>query len=110
MNPAWEENHDIGEVLRELGKDAVVHEADAAGLKPQRGRLRCPFEGCRDKAESEKRDTVSLYPGGRGETRLHCWRCDKDGSLIDLVAAARGLSELEAIAHVKGLLSGAFAS
>lgn len=93
----------IADVLRQLGKDAVLREAEAAGLKPRAGRMRCPFEGCRDKGEVERRDTVQIYPGKRGEPRLRCHRCSADGSLVDLIAAVKGWTEAEAIRHLIGL-------
>jgi hypothetical protein len=93
----------IADVLRQLGKDALIREAEAAGLKPRGARMRCPFEGCRDRGVSERRDSVQMYPGKRGEWRVRCHRCSKDGSLIDLLAAVKGWTEKEAIAHLMGL-------
>lgn len=92
---------DIGDVLRRLGKDAVVRELEGAGLKPHANRSHCPFKGCHDKAD--KRDTVQLYPGKRGEWRLRCHRCGTDGSLVDLLAALRQWTDAQAIAHLHGL-------
>ena len=92
---------DIGEVLRRLGRDAVVRELDAAGCKPKGGRARCPFPGCNDVAE--KKDSVQLYPGKRGETRVRCHRCSTDGSLVDVLAATRQWTAQQAISHLHGL-------
>ena len=92
---------DIGEVLRRLGRDAVVRELDAAGCKPRGGRARCPFPGCND--AGEKKDSVQLYPGKRGETRVRCHRCGTDGSLVDVLAATRQWTTQQAISHLHGL-------
>lgn len=94
---------DIAEVLRQLGKEALISEAEAAGLKPRSNRMLCPFEGCRHKAPHEKKDSVQIHPGKRGEYRAKCWACGKDGSLVDVLAAIRGWSDAEAIAHLHGL-------
>lgn len=93
---------DIGDVLRRLGRDAVVRELEAAGCKPKGGRARCPFPGCNDKG-TEKKDTVQLYPGKRGETRVRCHRCGTDGSLVDVLAATRQWTAQQAITHLHGL-------
>jgi predicted P-loop ATPase len=92
---------DIADVLRQLGKEALVREAENAGLKPRNGRMRCPYVGCRDKAE--KGDTVQLYPGKRDVWRAKCHRCGQDGSLVDVLAALRGWTDQQAIAHLHGL-------
>jgi predicted P-loop ATPase len=94
---------DIAEVLRRLGREAVVRELDNAGLRPRNGRARCPFPGCADKAPGERTDSVQLYPGKRGETRLRCHRCGTDGSLVDVIAALRQWDTTQAIHHLKGL-------
>lgn len=92
---------DIAEVLRGLGKEALVREAENAGLKPKNGRMRCPYVGCRDKAE--KSDTVQLYSGKRGIWRAKCHRCGQDGSLVDVLAALHGWTDAQAINHLHGL-------
>jgi hypothetical protein len=100
MNPTGG-GKDIADVLRQLGKEALLREAENAGLKPRNGRMRCPFVGCRDKAE--KSDTVQIYPGKRGVFRAKCHRCGQDGSLVDVIAAVRGWTDQQAIAHLHGL-------
>lgn len=94
---------DIADILRQFGKEAVLREAENAGLKPRAGRMRCPFAGCRDKPEGDRKDSVQLYPGKRGEWRLKCHRCATSGSLIDLLAAVHGWTDAQAIAHLRGL-------
>lgn len=97
---------DIGELLRGLGRDAVLREAEAAGLKPTRGanpRMRCPFPGCRDKSVGERSASAWVYSGNRGEPRIHCARCNGNGSLVDLLAAVNGWTAAQAIAHLRGL-------
>lgn len=93
----------IEDVLRQLGREAVIREAENAGLKPRNGRMRCPFVGCRDKLPEKRSDSAAIYPGKRGEPRIRCFICGQDGSLVDMLAALRGWSEVEAIRHLKGL-------
>lgn len=100
MNPGGG-TKDIAEVLRQLGKDALVREAENAGLKPRNGRMKCPYVGCRDKAE--RSDTAQIYSGKRGVFRVKCHRCSQDGSLVDVLAALRGWTDAQAIAHLHGL-------
>ena len=97
------EGADIADVLRSLGKEGLLAEAERAGLKPRNGRMRCPFAGCKDKGEKERTDSVQVYPGKRQEWRLKCHRCGMSGSLVDLLAAVNGWTDVQAIAHLHGL-------
>lgn len=94
---------DIVEVLRQLGKEEILRVADEAGLKPRNGRFRCPFAGCTDLREADRKDTVTVYPGKHREPRVQCHRCGKDGRLVDVLAAVKGWSDEEAIRHLRGL-------
>lgn len=94
---------DIVDILRQLGREEILRVAESAGLKPKNGRFRCPFPGCVDQREADRRDTVSIYPGKHREPRVQCHRCSKDGRLVDVLAAVKGWSEEEAIRHLRGL-------
>lgn len=98
-----EGGNDINDIVRQLGKEEIFRVAEEAGLRPRNGRFRCPFQGCADKGDGQKKDTVSVYPGKNKEPRIQCHACGKDGRLVDLVAAVKGWSELEAIRYLKGL-------
>lgn len=94
---------DIADVLRQLGRAAVLTEAENSGLKPANNRMRCCFSGCRDKPVEQRADTVTLYTGSKGIARLRCFRCSADGTLVDLLAATHGWTDAQAIAHLHGL-------
>lgn len=94
---------DIGELLRQLGKEAIFREAENAGLSPRADRFRCPFEGCRDKAPEKRSRSAWVYTGKRGEPRVNCGRCNGNGSLVDVLAAVNGWSPAQAIGHLRGL-------
>lgn len=91
---------DITELLRRLGPDALVHEAESHGLSPRAGRMRCPFEGCAHKGAERERDAVVF---AAKHPRVYCYACSSSGDLIDLLERTRGLSRAEAIAHLKGV-------
>ena len=93
---------ELKDVLRSQGREALVREAEQAGLQPKAGRLRCPFDGCRDQGEKRARN-VSIYVGEQAVPRVKCFRCGTSGSLVDLLGAVRGWSANEAIAHLLGL-------
>lgn len=93
---------DIGELLRRLGEDAVLHEAESHGYAPRAGRLRCPWKGCEHKGAERERDAV-VVAGKGGHPRVYCYSCQELGDLIDLLGRTRGLSRAEAIAHVRGV-------
>jgi hypothetical protein len=90
---------EIPELLRRLGEDALLREAEAAGLSPKGRRIRCPFEGCTHKGKDRERD-AQVYAGGH--PRIFCYACEGRGDLVDLVQLTRGLSKAEAIAHLTG--------
>lgn len=92
---------DIGELLRRLGPEALESEAESAGLSPRARRLRCPWPGCEHKGAERERDAVILAQGGH--YRVYCHACQSTGDLIDLLQRTRGLSQEEAIAHVRGV-------
>lgn len=93
---------DLRELLRAHGKEAILAEAETAGLKVAGGRMRCPFSGCRDQSAREKKGNVGVFAGEHGVYRLKCHRCEGGGTLIDLLMATRGWAVAEAIAHVRG--------
>jgi hypothetical protein len=99
MNPPEGAKTDIGELLKRLGEDALVREAEAAGLSPKARRMRCPFASCAHKGADRERD-AQIFAGGH--PRIWCWACSTRGDLIDLVEITRGLNRQEAIAHVTG--------
>jgi hypothetical protein len=91
---------DITELLRRLGRDALVHEAESAGIL--RGlRTKCPWRGCEHKAGRDY-DT-QIGAGRHGHFRIFCHACGESGDLVDLLQRTRGFSSAEAIAHVKGV-------
>jgi predicted P-loop ATPase len=94
---------EIADVLRQLGREAILREAEAAGLRPRNGRMRCAFQGCRDKPQETRSDSAWIYPGPRNVPRIHCARCGGNGSLVDLVAAVNRWTDAQAIAHLRGL-------
>lgn len=91
---------DITELLRRLGVDELVDEAERAGLAPQRKRMKCPWAGCEDKGPERKRSAVASVLNGH--PRVHCYACNKAGDLVDLLERTRALSRAEAMAHVQG--------
>lgn len=90
----------IEDLLRDLGEDAVLREAEAMGLSPKGRRMRCPFEGCQDKGPNRERD-AQLYAGHH--PRVLCYRCGSKGDLVDLLERSRGWSKQQTIAHLTGL-------
>lgn len=91
---------DIGDVLRRLGDEAILDEAEARGLSPKAGRLKCPFAGCEHKGASRERDAV-IFAGGH--PRVHCYACGTTGDYIDVLQRTRGWTRAEALAHIQGL-------
>lgn len=91
---------DITELLRRLGVDALVDEAERAGLSPRGKRMKCPWPGCEDKGPERKRSAVASVLNGH--PRVHCYACNKPGDFVDLLERTRGLSRAEAIAFVQG--------
>lgn len=91
---------DITDLLRRLGTDALVHEAESHGLSPRAGRLKCPFEGCAHKGAERERDAVVF---AAKHPRVYCYSCGTSGDLVDLMERTRGLARAEAIAHLKGV-------
>lgn len=92
---------DIGELLRSLGVDALVHEGHSAGLAPVGMRMRCPWAGCEHKGKERERD-AQVFAGKGGHHRIFCFACSGSGDFLDLLERTRGLSRAEAIAHVQG--------
>ena len=91
---------DLQDVLRSLGRDALLEEAEQYELIPRGGRFRCPFEACVQQGQTDR--SVSIYMGASGVARCKCHRCSSGGSLVDLLMATRGWSQTEAIQHVLG--------
>lgn len=93
---------DISELLRRLGADALVHEAERAGLRGGgANRMRCPWRGCEAKgAERKFNAAISLK---NGHWRVYCHACNESGDLVDLLQRTRGFSKDEALAHVRGV-------
>ena len=89
----------IDELLRRLGSEAILHEAESHGLAPRANRLRCPFEPCAHKGPQRERDAV-VFAGGH--PRIHCYACSSGGDLLDLLQRTRGITAAEALAHVQG--------
>lgn len=89
----------VEELLRQLGEEAVLHEAHSHGLSPKGNRLRCPWEGCAHKGPQRDRDAV-VFAGKH--PRIHCYACEASGDLVDLLQRTRGLSQPEALAHLQG--------
>ena len=90
---------DITELLRRLGSDALVHEAESHGLAPVGLRMKCPFAGCEHKGKDRERDAqvfAAKHP------RVHCFACETSGDLIDVMERTRGWTRAEAIAHLQG--------
>lgn len=92
---------DISELLRRLGADALVHEAERAGLR-RGNRMQCPWAGCEHKGPKRDADAVA-FAGEAGHFRIYCHACETKGDLIDLLQRTRGFSKEEAIAHVRGV-------
>jgi hypothetical protein len=92
---------DITELLRRLGADALVHEAESHGLAPRAGRMRCPWAGCQHKGAERERD-ASVFAGAGGHPRVGCFACGEKGDLVDLLQRTRSWSRAEAIAHLQG--------
>jgi hypothetical protein len=90
----------IDELLRNLGEEPLLREAEALGLSPRNRRMRCPFPGCADKGPTRERD-AQIYAGNH--PRVWCFRCETKGDLLDLLQLARGWSTQEAIAHLTGI-------
>jgi len=90
---------DITELLRQLGSDALVHEAESQGLTPRAGRVRCPWAGCEHKGAERERDAVIF---AAKHPRIYCYACGGSGDLVDLLERTRGLNRAEAIAHLRG--------
>lgn len=90
---------DISELLRRLGDDALIHEAESHGLSPRAGRMRCPWAGCEHKGAERERDAVVF---AAKHPRIYCYACGTTGDLVDLLQRTRGLSRAEALAHVQG--------
>lgn len=90
---------DLDELLKRLGDEPVLREAEALGLSPKGRRMRCPWPGCQDKGPERDRDAVltGAHP------RLFCHACQGVGDLVDLLQLSRGLSKAEAIAHLSGV-------
>lgn len=91
---------DIGEVLLRLGREALEHEGERAGLSPRAGRMRCPWSGCEHKGAERGRDAVIF---AAKHPRVHCYACSTSGDLVDLLQRTRGFSREEALAHVRGV-------
>lgn len=91
-------HEDLERLLVALGTEPLLREAEVFGLSPKGRRLRCPFEGCRDKGANRERDATvtGAHP------RIFCHACNGKGDLVDLLQLSRGLSKAEAIAHLKG--------
>ncbi len=90
---------DIPELLRHHGMEALEREAEAAGLSPRNRRIRCPFKGCAHKGPERERD-AQLYAGGH--PRIHCFACEHQGDLLDLLEATRGFTRQDAISYLGG--------
>ena len=93
---------DIGALLKQLGADALVHEAERAGLRGGGpNRMRCPWQGC-EKKGAERKFNAAISPKN-GHWRVFCHACNESGDLVDLLQRTRGFSKEEAIAHVRGV-------
>lgn len=93
---------DISELLRQLGADALVHEAERAGLRGGGpNRMRCPWRGC-EKKGPERKFNAAISPKN-GHWRVFCHACNESGDLVDLLQRTRGFSKEEALAHVRGV-------
>lgn len=90
---------EIDELVRNLGPDALRHEAEVMGLSPKGNRIRCPFPGCVDKGADRERD-AQLYGGNH--PRIFCFACSTGGDVVDLVQLGRGLTRHEAILALTG--------
>jgi hypothetical protein len=90
---------EISELLRQLGREALVREAESGGLSPKGNRLRCPFDGCADKGKDRERDAV-FFAGAH--PRIACYSCEGRGDLVDLLQLTRRFSRAEAIRHLAG--------
>lgn len=86
-------------LLRQLGRQALLDEAKAAGLSPQGSRLKCPWGCAHAKGPNRERDAV-VFSGGH--PRIHCYSCETTGDLVDLLVATRGWTKGEALAHLEG--------
>jgi hypothetical protein len=90
---------DVEQLLRQLGADALLREAEAMGLSPRNRRVRCPWSGCRDKGPERERDaTVHGH-----HPRISCFACGEAGDLVDLLKLSRGLERPDAIRELAGL-------
>lgn len=93
---------DISELLRRLGADALVHEAERAGLRGGgANRMRCPWRGC--EAKGAERKFNAAISSKDGHWRVYCHACNESGDLVDLLQRTRGFSKDEALAHVRGV-------
>lgn len=91
---------DIQDLLRRLGDEALEAEAHSHGLFPKARRLRCPWKGCEHKGAERERDAVIF---AAKHPRVYCYACGTSGDLLDLLERTRGLSRVEAIAHLRGV-------
>jgi hypothetical protein len=91
---------DISQLLRTLGREALLDECERAGLR--RGlRVQCPWSGCEHKGKEREADAVP-FAGAAGHFRIYCHACGETGDLLDLLQRLHGLSKEEAIARVRG--------
>lgn len=93
---------DIKDLLRQHGKEGLVSEAEAAGLSPRGGRMRCPQ--CVDQGPSRPRNASLTGSSIRSDIpKWRCWRCGSGGDLADLLKFTRGWQLREATEHLAGL-------
>lgn len=90
---------DITELLRRLGREALLEEAEARGVRVRGSRMQCPFIGCQDKGAERSLSAVAF---ASDHPRVHCYACKGGGDLVDLLQRTRGFSPAEALAHVQG--------
>lgn len=92
----------IEELLRNLGEEPLLREAESLGLSPRGkpARMKCPFPGCADKGKDRDRD-AQLFASDH--PRIFCFACNTRGDLVDLLQQARGWNTQEAVAHLTGI-------
>jgi hypothetical protein len=99
--PGGGHHSDLKELLRSLGREAILREAESAGLDPRGQQFKCPW--CQHKPLEQRGRTAWIYDNtSAGEPRVQCGRCEGNGSLVDVLVGTRGWSQAEAIAHLRG--------